>query len=104
MASDMSDYVKYTMSMFKPGIMGPVGDFKQPALLTERRAKKALQLAECKLENIDIHTCQNEQFTDRLRKRVKLLNAIVFNSNTDDESSSDSKSAAEYNYHSEQKI
>ena len=51
-----------------------------------------------------MHTCSNEQFTDRLRKRVKRLNAIAFNSNTDDESSSDSGSAAEYNYHSEQEF
>ena len=56
-ASDISNYVKYTMNMFKPGIMGPVGNFKQPDWLTERRAKKSLQMAECKLENIDIHTC-----------------------------------------------
>ena len=59
-ASDLSDCVKYTISMFRPDKMGPICDFKQPAWLTERRAKKSLQMAECKLENIDIHTCQNE--------------------------------------------
>ena len=53
-ASDLSDCVKYTMSLFRPDKMGPTRDFKQPAWLTERRAKKSLQMAKCNSENTPV--------------------------------------------------
>ena len=35
-ASDLCDFVKYTTGLFKPGVMGTMRDFKQPAWLTKR--------------------------------------------------------------------
>ena len=50
-------------------------------------------MAKYKLEN----TLTDSQFTDRLLKRVDMLNKIVFNSQTDDESDS---SDDQYDHHS----
>ena len=63
-----------------------------------------MELAECTLGNIDFNTIGNDQFIERLRKRVLLLSNITINSKSDDELSSDPELDAIYNYNSEQEF
>ena len=104
LASDLCDCVKHAMGMIRPDLARPIQDFKQPTWLTEKRARYSLELAEQELWNIQVHAIGNDQFEDRLKKRVALLSNITFNSKSDDEFFPDPELDAIYDYHSEEEF
>ena len=78
--------------MLQPRKMGSLVDYQQPAWLTKRIALKSLQNAENKVE-ITLH---EEEFRDRLEKRLKLIRDIAIESDSEDEDPQDHQSEQEY--------
>ena len=75
--------------------MGNFIEYEVPTWLTKKRAKKSIQRAENKIEI----TLGDNEFTDRIEKRLNLIKDIVLESDTEDEAEEDS-----HNHHSEQEF
>ena len=81
--------------MLDPGKMGIFMEYIEPAWLTKKRAQKSLQNAENKIKI----TLDEEEFTNRLEKRLNLIKDIVLESDTEDEADEGS-----HDHHSEQEF
>ena len=79
------------MFMLQPR-MATFVDYQQPAWLTEKIALRSLQNAKNKLE-ISLH---EEEFRDRLEKRLKLIRDIALESDSEAEDTQDLHSEQEY--------
>ena len=79
------------MFLLQPRI-APFVDYQQPAWLTEKVALRSLQNAKNKLE-ISSH---EEEFRDRLEKRLKLIKNIALEPDSEDEDPQDHHSDQEF--------